>query len=142
MGPLSPLIFWVVEEVLSRGIPNLVYTNHLQLIKGIVHHQIHSHSLYAYDIMLFRTASPSNTQNLSNFFARYAETFGKFINPNKYIIYGGFTSQTIMNHISSSLDFNIDYLPLLYLGVLIFKGRPIKLYFQLIIEKDKINFDS
>lgn len=52
-GDPLPSSFCLTEEVLIRGISNLVNTKQLQLIKGTRHHQIQSHSLYTYENLLF-----------------------------------------------------------------------------------------
>lgn len=51
--PLSPLLFCLAEEVLSRGISQLVSAGKIQLIKGNISQAIPSHILYADDVMLF-----------------------------------------------------------------------------------------
>lgn len=51
--PLSPILFFLVEEVLSRGIINLVANKQISLIKGSRHIMVPSHTLYPYDIMIF-----------------------------------------------------------------------------------------
>jgi len=51
--PISPLLFCIAEEVLSRGISNLVDDGKLDLIKVSRHSYVPSHVLYANDIMVF-----------------------------------------------------------------------------------------
>lgn len=51
--PLSPLIFCLAEDVLSRGISKLVEDGDLELMTGTRRCQVPSHTLYAYDIMIF-----------------------------------------------------------------------------------------
>lgn len=51
--PLSTLLFCIAEDVLSRNISRLVEQGKIELIKGTIHFQIPSHSLYADDIMIF-----------------------------------------------------------------------------------------
>jgi hypothetical protein len=55
--PLSPLLFCLAEEVISRSITQLVRHGKLTLIKGSRHMDIPSHILYADDIMLFCRAT-------------------------------------------------------------------------------------
>lgn len=51
--PLSTLLFCIAVDVLSRNISRLVEQGKIELIKGTLHFQIPSHSLYADDIMIF-----------------------------------------------------------------------------------------
>jgi len=71
-NPLSPLLFCLAEEVLSRGLSLLVSIDKLKLIKGNKTRTIPSHILYADDVMLFCKETSSKIHILSEFFARYA----------------------------------------------------------------------
>lgn len=51
--PLSPLLFCIAKDVLSRNITKLVQQGKVELIKGSRSYNIPSHSLYADDIMIF-----------------------------------------------------------------------------------------
>jgi hypothetical protein len=51
--PLSPLLFCIAENVISRGISKLVKEGKLDLIKGNENAQFPSHILCADDIMVF-----------------------------------------------------------------------------------------
>ncbi|XP_058742332.1 uncharacterized protein LOC131614798 [Vicia villosa] len=51
--PLSPLLFCLAEEVLSRLLQNLVSSHKLDLIKGPNNSQVPSHILYADDVLIF-----------------------------------------------------------------------------------------
>ena len=51
--PLSPLLFCLVEEVLSRGITKVVNDGQVNLISGSISLQVPSHCFYANDLMIF-----------------------------------------------------------------------------------------
>ena len=51
--PLSPLLFCIAEDVLSRGISKLVQEGKVDLISGSRHQCIPSHAVYADDVMVF-----------------------------------------------------------------------------------------
>jgi hypothetical protein len=51
--PLSPLLFCIAEDVLSRSIAKLVQDGKLDLIKGTRHIKVPSHTFYADDLMVF-----------------------------------------------------------------------------------------
>jgi hypothetical protein len=52
-NPLSPLLFSLAEDVLSRGLSKLVSDGKLDLIRGTRSVNVPSHTLYADDIMVF-----------------------------------------------------------------------------------------
>lgn len=51
--PLSPLLFCLAEDVLSKGISNLVLQGKVELVKGTRNFHVPSHTLYADDVMVF-----------------------------------------------------------------------------------------
>lgn len=93
--PLSPLLFGLAEEVLSRGLTKLVEEGKLKPLKDTRNINIPSHILYADDVMLFCKGSSSNIQVFSTFFAKYAEISGQAINPQKSTIFAGSISNAI-----------------------------------------------
>jgi hypothetical protein len=99
--PLSPLLFCLAEEVISRSITKLVRDGKLSLIKGSKQMDVPSHILYADDIMLFCKASRPNIQSLSSLFIKYAETSGQFVNPSKSFIYAGAISSQRLHSIAN-----------------------------------------
>jgi len=62
--PLSPLIFCLVEEVLSIRIPKLVINGKLNHIKASGNINVHSRTLYANDIMFFCRGNINGLINL------------------------------------------------------------------------------
>ncbi|GAU40165.1 hypothetical protein TSUD_292700 [Trifolium subterraneum] len=92
--PLSPLLFCLAEEVISRSITNLVREGKLTLISGCRNSNVPSHVLYADDIMLFCKGSTSNIQVLASLFMRYGQASGQFVNPQKSSIFAGSISQS------------------------------------------------
>ena len=133
--PLSPLLFCIAEEVLSRGISNLVDEGKVYLIKASRHANIPSHCFYADDLMVFCKGKFSSLQALKDLFTRYANSSGQVINLNKSSIYAGGVSDARMNQMVQLLGFSIGSLPFTYLGAPIFKGKPKKIHFQHIADK-------
>lgn len=83
--PLSPLLFCLAEEVLSRGITNLVEAGEIQLMAGKRGVKMPSHVLYADDIMIFCRASKRSLQSLKLLFLQYAQLLVKLsvqLSPN------------------------------------------------------------
>jgi hypothetical protein len=140
--PLSPLLFCLAEDVLSRGITKLVESGKLELIKGTRHMNLPSHTLYADDIMIFCKGNFSNIDALLELFDRYAACSGQCINPAKSTIFGGSISKTRLLNISGKLGFGIGSLPFIYLGVPIFKGKPKARFLKPIVDKVKVKLSA
>jgi len=140
--PLSPLLFCLAEDVLSRSISKLVQEGKVELIKASRHQTLPSHILYADDVMIFCKGKSSCIQALQSLFIKYAECSGQVINPSKSTIYAGFISNSILASLAHLLSFSIGTLPFLYLGVPIFKGKPKVSYFQPLFDKIKLKLSS
>jgi len=80
---LSPLLFCLAEDVLSRSISKLVSEGKLDLIIGAKNYKIPSHTLYVDDVMIFCSAKMSGILNLENLFIEYANCSGQCVNPIK-----------------------------------------------------------
>ncbi|MCH82144.1 RNA-directed DNA polymerase (Reverse transcriptase) [Trifolium medium] len=78
--PLSPLLFCLAEEVLSRSISKLVVDGRHDLIEGTTNSLVPSHILYADDILIFCRGTISNIRALPNLFLNYAEISGQMVN--------------------------------------------------------------
>jgi mannosylglycoprotein endo-beta-mannosidase len=134
--PMSPYLFILAEEVLSRGITNLLDQNKInpyfvtKSIKGI------SHSLYADDIIIFTNGNSKSLSNLMNFLLDYQQMSGQKIN---YFKSQFLASKHINNNrkikIASITKFVEGKIPFLYLGCNIFYGKSRPIYFENIIQK-------
>jgi mannosylglycoprotein endo-beta-mannosidase len=136
--PLSPLLFCLAEEVLSRGITRLVSQGNLQLIKGTRDVCVPSHSFYADDLLIFCKGYLSGLRALKELFETYALASGQVINNLKSTIIAGAISPSRLDDIVQLLQFNTGSLPFNYLGVPIFKGRPKVVHLQPIADKVKL----
>lgn len=134
--PLSPLLFCVAEEVLTRGFNKLVSDGKLLLMSGARGMQLPSHVLYADDVMVFCKATQQNLAHLKILFNRYFEISGQMINSSKSTFYLGAASrrQTLIVDV---LVFSVGKLPCNYLGVPIFKGKPRRAHLMPIADKIK-----
>ncbi|XP_058761210.1 uncharacterized protein LOC131634556 [Vicia villosa] len=133
--PLSPLLFCLAEEVLSRGISSLVDNRKVKPIKASRNAFVPSHALYADDIMIFCKGDDRSIIALSNLFRRYAEASDQKVNFSKSTIYAGSISNRRLSYIAASLGFNTGQVPFYYLGAPIFRGRPKPLHFQSIADR-------
>lgn len=135
--PLSPLLFCLAEEVLSRSLSKLVQDGKLQLMAGPRGIQVPSHVLYADDVMIFCKGTKQNLMTLMDLFNRYGEISGQVINPSKSTFYAGLISARRQDITADILGFAIGKLPFIYLGIPIFKGKPRTSHLQPIA--DRIN---
>jgi hypothetical protein len=81
--PLSPLLFCLAEEVLSRSISRLVSQGNLTQIKGTRNVRVPSHSFYADDLMIFCKGGLNGLKHLKELFNLYAIESGQVINNSK-----------------------------------------------------------
>jgi len=140
--PLSPLLFCIAEDVLSRSISLLVEQGKISLINSSRNHNIPSHIMYADDVMIFCKGKISSVEALIDLFIRYAECSGQCINPAKSTIFSSSISRSRLEHLVNMLGFNSGNLPFNYLGVPIFKGKPKASHLQPIADKIKTKLHS
>jgi hypothetical protein len=136
--PLSPLLFCLAEDVLSRSISKLVSDGKLKLIKGTRNVNVPSHCFYADDLMIYCKGNLPGLIALKDLFTVYALESGQIINASKSTIYSGSISPRRLELIVQVLNFNIGSLPFNYLGVPIFKGKPKAIHLQPIADRVKL----
>ncbi|WJX12769.1 hypothetical protein P8452_03227 [Trifolium repens] len=140
--PLSPLLFCLAEDVLSRSISRLVSQGKLNLIKGTRQVYVPSHSFYADDLMIFCKGNIAGLKHLKELFNRYALESGQLINNAKSTIFSGSISHRRLQTIVELLNFKVGSLPFNYLGVPIFKGKPKVSHLQPIADKIKLKLSA
>lgn len=134
---MSPLLFCLTEDVLSRGLSHLVAYNRLKLIKACRNVLIPSHTLYVDDIMLFTKGCTSSLDAIAELFVKYIECLGQVCNPFKSILYVGSMSTVRHGLLATRIGFKMGFLPFLYLRVPIFKGKLKASYFHSVVVKIK-----
>ena len=137
--PFSPLLFCLAEEVLSRPLFDSSARGRLipmSYYRGI---SFPTHVLYADDIMIFCTGLKSNIRELLSIFHKYSEVSGQTVNNEKSRFFKGNMSVTRKNMIANLLGFNVRFVAFLYLGCLIFQGKPKVMHFRMVTDKIKIN---
>jgi hypothetical protein len=142
LSPLSPLLFCIAEEVLSRTITQASADGRLKpmrLCRGV---DIPTHVLYADDIMIFCQGSKRNIRHLMRIFEDYDAVSGQVINKQKSKFYTGAISNARYVVISNLLGFSPGSVPFTYLGCPIFTGRPKVIHFQSIADKIKLKLSS
>ena len=123
--PLSPLLFCVAEEVLSRMLNGALKEGRLEAFRLGKAVEFPSHLLYADDIIIFCKATVSNATCVLNILHDYASLSGQVFNPAKSRVY--FSSSIPMalkSRIVSVLGITSSSLPFVYLGVPLLRGVP------------------
>ncbi|GAU27921.1 hypothetical protein TSUD_160160 [Trifolium subterraneum] len=140
--PLSPLLFCLAEDVLSRAITKLVTQGNVNLIKGTRNFKIPSHSFYADDLLVFCKGNLSGLKTLNDLFDKYALESGQVINTSKSTIFSGSITPGRLNLIVQLLNFKLGSLPFIYLGVPIFRGKPKTCHLQPVADKIKLKLSA
>jgi hypothetical protein len=140
--PLSPLLFCLAEDVLSRSITSALSAGRqkpMQLFRGV---NIPTHVLNTDDIMIFCQGTKRNIRHLMRLFNDYSAVSGQVINnqKSKYYTVPIFNARGVMT--SNLLGFNSGSVPFNYLGCPIFVGKPKVIHFQAIADKIKIKLSS
>jgi hypothetical protein len=140
--PLSPLLFCIAEEVLSRAISlaaTLGRISPMNYCRGL---SIPTHILYADVIMIFCKATKVNIRRILEIFNTYGEASGQLVNQNKSKYYAGAVSPTRLNVITTMLGFSMGSVPFMYLGCSIFEGKPKAIHFQDIADIIKVKLST
>jgi hypothetical protein len=140
--PLSPLLFCLAEEVLSRSISLLVSQGRLNQITGTRNCMIPSHSFYADDLLVFCKGNLSGIRAIKALFDQYALESGQVINTSKSTIFSGSITPGRISLIVQLLNFKLGSIPFNYLGVPIFKGKPKTIHLQPIADRIKLKLSA
>ncbi|KAK9949447.1 hypothetical protein M0R45_004967 [Rubus argutus] len=140
--PLSPLLFCLAEEVLSRGISQLVAKGKIDTIAAPKKVTVPSHVLFADDIMIFMQGNSQSLRALNRFLNAYAKNSGQVVNKAKSSIFLGRYARPRETIIQHTLGIREGSLPCTYLGVPIFIGRPKSVYFRSIADKVRCKLSS
>jgi len=122
--PLSPLLFCLAEEVMSRALSlarNTWKIMPMSYCRGVT---LPTHIFHADDVMIFRIGLKSNIRCLLSFFKDYSEVSGQIINNNKSCFYTGAMTHAREQILVDFLGFGAGSIPFTYLGCQVFKGKP------------------
>lgn len=140
MTPLSPLLFCLAEEVISRGIEALVSDGRLTQICATRNMFIPNHCLYADDILIFCKGTLSNVRNIMQLFESYGKYSGQIVNAHKSKFYSASIPMSRMHTISSISGFRHGSIPFTYLGIPLFKGKPKSCHLRPIVDRIQSKF--
>ncbi|XP_050222916.1 uncharacterized protein LOC126673008 [Mercurialis annua] len=134
--PLSPLLFCLAEDFLSRLMSHKLDRGRLSPMIFNRGNQFPTHFFYADDILLFGKASMKNMNAISEIFKLYGNLSGQRVSWEKsYIFYGSAVSAARISKFQQVLDIKKGNLPFEYLGVPLFIGMPKKIWLKPIADR-------
>jgi hypothetical protein len=134
--PLSPFLFILGTEVLSRLLLRIESQGLLKGIKIARNCSPITHLLFADDLILFAKATSSEATLLNSILDRYCQWSGQAVNTSKSSIYfSKNTAPAVINSISSILPYKRISLSAKYLGLPLFFGKSKVSDFKDILEK-------
>jgi hypothetical protein len=122
--PLSPLLFCLAEEVLSRALEMERISNSLQPMTYCRGMSLPTHILYADDVFICCVGSKRNIWCLLRVFHVYSKASGQFVNFEKSKMFTGAMTVARRNMLAQMSGFTVGILPFQYLGSPIFQGKP------------------
>jgi hypothetical protein len=133
--PLSPYLFIIMAEGLGRFIK---FHPEQGLVQGWKWHNnisAYTHLQFVDDTGLMGLATINEARNFKIILDTYLKASGQQINEGKSSIYFFNTPQPIQRRIARILRFQIESLPLIYLGVPVTLGTQLKEYWQDLLDK-------
>jgi len=140
--PLSPLLFCLAEEVLSRGLSKLVNNKKILHMAGPQGFLTPSHVLYVDDIFVFCRADNKSPRNLSTFLKTYGDFSGQYVNNSKSRFFTMDNSARFVTKNQRIISCSHGCLPFNYLGVSIFVCAPKSHFLQPLADKVKLKLAS
>ncbi|XP_026399241.1 uncharacterized protein LOC113295102 [Papaver somniferum] len=135
--PLSPLIFFLIEDVLSRNITKLFpekKMSHMVTRGGISPTRL----FFADDIMIFCKGNLRSLHNMVDLLGKYQRASGQIVcRQNSKIYYGG-GSLSRRKYLADYLGMSVTNLPDRYLGVKIIPGTVRYHHIFNVVEKIKV----
>ncbi|KAJ6731270.1 REVERSE TRANSCRIPTASE ZINC-BINDING DOMAIN-CONTAINING PROTEIN-RELATED-RELATED [Salix viminalis] len=120
--PISPTLFIIAAEYLSRGLYNMFqrYPSLHYLARCPV---LVPHLAFADDIIIFSNGTKSSLKRITNFLAKYEQCSGQKVNSSKSgFILSAKASLSRANVVGGALGFPRIRLPTKYLGMPLYKG--------------------
>ncbi|XP_057790774.1 uncharacterized protein LOC131007877 [Salvia miltiorrhiza] len=132
--PLSPILFGIAEDVLSHLISSCVESRHLSPMGFSRATNFPTHLFYADDIILFSTATVRNARKIKEILNYYGSISGQVCSQEKSNLYFA-RGVTTDRRRARVMGFSVGNLPMTYLGVPIFVGRPRASFLMPIFDK-------
>ncbi|XP_026450605.1 uncharacterized protein LOC113350687 [Papaver somniferum] len=120
--PLSPILFVLMEEVLSRGLTKLVETGKIQPM--VIRKNIYpTHLFFADDVFSFSNGSKKSLNSLLSLLKCYQDSSGQLINKQKSKCFVDGCTPLRKDQIKNVLQMELTSFPDKYLGVILNPGR-------------------
>ncbi|KAL0349755.1 UNVERIFIED_CONTAM: hypothetical protein Sradi_4124700 [Sesamum radiatum] len=132
--PISPALFILASEALSRGLNHLFAQNPDMLYQTGYKTRV-THLAYADDIIIFTRCEEQSLNKLMQFLDLYENQSGQEINHSKSFFTPGKKANLIAHRIKSITCFNLKCLPITYLGAPLHKSHKKKILFEPLIDK-------
>ncbi|CAM8886477.1 unnamed protein product [Rhodiola kirilowii] len=132
--PISPYLFSLVMEVLSRLLDNLKRSGNFSFHPKCGRTQL-NHLMFADDVIIFSKASPSSLVKIKEALSTFKEWSGLIISEEKSAIYFGGCSENEESLLASLTNFSKGQLPINYLGVPLHGKRLKGVDYSMIIDK-------
>ncbi|KAL0431296.1 UNVERIFIED_CONTAM: hypothetical protein Sradi_0755600 [Sesamum radiatum] len=132
--PISPALFILAAEALSRGLDHLFLTNPNMIYQTGCRVKV-SHLSYADDILIFTRCEEQALTKLMQFLEEYKELSGQRINYSKSSFIPGKKTNLVAHRIKSMTGFTLKNLLISYLGAPIFKGNKKKILFEPLLDR-------
>jgi len=140
--PLSPLLFCIAEEVISRGLDALVLEGQLSQISATRNLYIPSHCLYADDVLIFCKGTLANVRHIMKLFELYGQYSGQVVNAAKRKFYSGAISLSRAQTITSITGFSHGTIPFTYLGIPLLIGKPKAIHLRPLVDKIQMKLSA
>jgi len=128
--PISPLLFIIAEEVLSRHILKLQEVRKIQPIYRSQGAQACCHLLFADDILLFFKPTLKAVDSMSSLLGAYQTQAGQPVSSAKSQYFHKHIPARLRQYIQDRLGMQPGHFPTKYLGLPLFKGASRKSLFQ------------
>lgn len=139
--PISPSLFIIIAEVLSRGLNPLVENKKISPFSHPPGSSLISHLCFTDDVIIFLNGRKIILQNLMKFLEKYESSSGQSLNREKssFTVADGI-SLAKKNEISEVLGLKCKKFPLVYLGGPLSASSNKALYYTDLIDKIQSKF--
>lgn len=135
--PISSSLFILAQEAFSRVLNFKMDMGDIGFFRAATNLNIKiSHLFFADDLLVFTNGKAKSLKNLSNLFKDYERCSGQMMNKAKSsFVCSNYIIGSRKRMIKHLLQVNYANLPLIYLGLPLFKGRVKSCYFSELVDK-------
>ncbi|XP_026428417.1 uncharacterized protein LOC113324314 [Papaver somniferum] len=120
--PISPILFFLAEEVMRRNISKLVQMGKIQPMVNKGGSQP-THLMFADDIFIFCNGHKKTLESLTELLYKYQNSSGQEVNKAKRKCFVGGVSVSRQKIIAEQMHMELSFFPNKYLGVIHNQGR-------------------